>query len=128
MKITAVPDDDDEVGYGKPPKKHRFQKGQSGNPQGRPKKLKPMDELFAIALAKKVKINGEILTKQEVIVEALIQHAVKGKPTAMQIMLERMAALEANETVEFDPLLADQIAMARWLSSLEPQKPEANVS
>jgi hypothetical protein len=29
-----------EVGYGKPPKQHRFKKGQSGNPGGRPKKAK----------------------------------------------------------------------------------------
>jgi hypothetical protein len=27
-----------EVGYGKPPKQTRFQKGTSGNPSGRPKK------------------------------------------------------------------------------------------
>lgn len=27
---------DDKVGYGKPPKEHRFQPGQSGNPKGRP--------------------------------------------------------------------------------------------
>src|SRR5258706_8730777 len=28
---------DYEVGYGKPPKKHRFKKGQSGNRAGRPR-------------------------------------------------------------------------------------------
>ena len=31
---------DYEVGYGKPPKEHRFKKGQSGNPRGRPKDAK----------------------------------------------------------------------------------------
>jgi hypothetical protein len=29
--------DDDQVGYGKPPKHSQFKKGQSGNSRGRPK-------------------------------------------------------------------------------------------
>ncbi|MEM6538853.1 MAG: DUF5681 domain-containing protein [Pseudomonadota bacterium] len=32
--------DADEVGYGRPPKAHRFKKVQSGNPRGQPKKYK----------------------------------------------------------------------------------------
>lgn len=30
-------DGDYEVGYGRPPEQHRFKRGQSGNPRGRPK-------------------------------------------------------------------------------------------
>ena len=32
-----------EVGYGKPPREHRFKKGQSGNPFGRPRKARPIE-------------------------------------------------------------------------------------
>lgn len=31
-------DDEERAGYSKPPKSHRWKKGQSGNPRGRPKK------------------------------------------------------------------------------------------
>ena len=33
-----APIDAEEVGYCKPPKQHQFKKGQSGNPNGRPRK------------------------------------------------------------------------------------------
>jgi len=33
--MTREDDDDDRVGYGKPPKRTRFRPGQSGNPRGR---------------------------------------------------------------------------------------------
>lgn len=36
---------DDDVGYGRPPKRHQFQPGQSGNPGGRPRKKGRNDAL-----------------------------------------------------------------------------------
>tara|TARA_R110001599_G_scaffold322654_1_gene533768 strand:+ start:1558 stop:2259 length:702 start_codon:yes stop_codon:yes gene_type:complete len=35
--MSKPPENEDPVGYGQPPKRTRFQKGQSGNPGGRPK-------------------------------------------------------------------------------------------
>ena len=35
--MTDHQDEEDTVGYGKPPKSGQFKKGQSGNPKGRPK-------------------------------------------------------------------------------------------
>src|SRR5438477_7828410 len=39
-----------EVGYGKPPLHTRFQKGESGNPKGRPRGKKNMATLLSTAL------------------------------------------------------------------------------
>jgi hypothetical protein len=52
--------DDDQVGYGKPPKRNQFKKGQSGNPSGRPKKPKSFERSMteALFIEHDVKING----------------------------------------------------------------------
>ena len=52
-------DDDDYVGYGRPPKKHRFKPGQSGNPAGRQKGSRnKLGEDFIAALYEDFKDNG----------------------------------------------------------------------
>src|SRR3954452_17894308 len=50
-------DDDDRVGFRKPPKRTQFKPGQSGNPNGRPKGAKNFATRVAEVLSKPVKIT-----------------------------------------------------------------------
>lgn len=70
------------VGYGRPPKQHRFKKGQSGNPRGRPKKSgrrpKPGEiDVAAILNAEFTLPDGERkMGAYEVVCRALATRAV----------------------------------------------------
>src|SRR5262245_25370013 len=75
------------VGYGRPPANRQFKPGQSGNPRGRPKGSKNLATMFAEALSRPIKVrdkSGKIrtLSKQELMVEVMINKAAAGDPKA----------------------------------------------
>lgn len=83
---------DYEVGYGKPPKQHRFQSGQSGNPKGRPKKRNDMPSLMNQELNKKIRVKdqGEVrtITKLEAMMASLMARAIQGDYRAVKLVME----------------------------------------
>lgn len=91
---------DFEVGYGKPPTKSRFKKGQSGNPKGRPKKSRNLKTLLEDALNEVITVQqGDTvrrLTKKEVAIQAMITKAMKADSKAFIALFG--ATLKANET------------------------------
>lgn len=85
---TDKPADEDEIGFKKPPKKHQFQKGRSGNPAGRPKGKKSRRAIVERVLLEKriIEISGtpRELTMIELAVLALRQEAMSGKSRAFK--------------------------------------------
>ncbi|XHR27473.1 MAG: DUF5681 domain-containing protein [Chthoniobacteraceae bacterium] len=106
-----------DVGYGKPPKHSQFQKGQSGNPAGRPKKRKSRQELFEEAWQSEVNVNGKMMTKAELFVHQLVNDGIKGKAGARNLLMGFLpdAEGEKNGTEEFDPDIDDKIALTQWM-------------
>lgn len=79
-----------EVGYCKPPKETQFQKGQSGNCKGRPKKER--DDVLTL-LQKEMHsqvtlADGQRISKEEAMVKQLANKAVKGDIKSQKIVLQ----------------------------------------
>lgn len=82
---TTNPDAGDsgyEVGYGKPPKAHRFKPGQSGNPRGRKKGTKSFSTLVQEELDSKIVVVTDgarrKMTKREIVAKKLVARAMQG--------------------------------------------------
>lgn len=63
----------------------KFQPGQTGNPNGRPKKLPDLDKLLAEVLGP----NKDGRDGMEVIIEAMLKKAAKGDVKAAELLLNR---------------------------------------
>lgn len=90
-----------DVGYGKPPKKHQFKPGQSGNKKGRPKGRKNTYTLLTELLEQKIPIkeNGKDLkiSKRSAMLIQLVNKAVKGDLKAINSLLPHVLLADAKE-------------------------------
>jgi Family of unknown function (DUF5681) len=117
---------DDGVGYGKPPKRTRFKPGQSGNPNGRPKGGKNLKTDLVEELSERVPVteNGRPLkiSKQRLMVKALIAKAVKGDTRAAGILISLLAqtiGLDAQEGAKVDLSAEDDAILASWMARVK---------
>jgi DNA-binding FadR family transcriptional regulator len=89
-----------EVGYKRPPRRTRFTKGESGNPNGRPKGSKNLATLLEKELRQRVVVNENgrrrSITKQEAMIKHLVNKALSGDRRLLQLMLEEIRLLETR--------------------------------
>jgi hypothetical protein len=77
-------DCDYTVGPGRPPKEHQFQKGQSGNPGGRPK-----NESVSATIRRMLQGEHNGRPIQDILVERMIKEALSGKYPFLRELLDR---------------------------------------
>jgi hypothetical protein len=91
---------DDTVGYGKPPRRTQFKKGQSGNPTGRAKGSKNLPTLLMKTLNELVAVteNGQRrkISKLEAMMKQLVNKAAAGEPKATQLLLNMIQLIEGR--------------------------------
>ncbi|MCB7129877.1 MAG: hypothetical protein J3T61_10120 [Candidatus Brocadiales bacterium] len=110
--------DDYKVGYGKPPKHTRWQKGQSGNPKGRLKK-QPLsqhqtlrrlrEELFAATNKEVIVKDGEEIRRMramEAVFYKLVEKALGGDLRSIKFLMELMK-YQVNEHEEWQFLFME---------------------
>lgn len=85
--------------------KHGFKKGQSGNPNGRPKKLPHLDELLADVLSEESEEDG--MDAAKAILVALRNKAMKGDIRAAEVLFDR-AYGKAKQFIEQNNLFDEK--------------------
>lgn len=96
VPVTGPPTQSDYVvGYGKPPKEHRFRKGQSGNPRGRPRGAKSSKDLLEKILSTKLTVHDagggpRKIEQLEALLLSMVARAIKGDTRCMNLLLRLM--------------------------------------
>ena len=106
---------DYHIGYGKPPKRTRFEAGRSGNPNGRPKVAPdPLGEIVQEVLDAPMQYREsgrtKTATRREVRLKLLVERAVKGDVAAAELLLKKR-----NHAVRHEGVGARRLVVTDWL-------------
>jgi hypothetical protein len=126
----------ESVGYGRPPKRSQFKKGQSGNSKGRPRGSKSLATLIEDEMRQAVTVteNGtrKKISKKQAIAKRVVNGAIAGDPKMVPILLGKTAtkdnpeasvdAVEAPFSAQDELVIRDVIARLRSAEPLsEPE-------
>ncbi len=113
---------DYKVGYGRPPLKTRFAPGQSGNPRGRPRGAKSVNQIAQNVIEGLVTVqeNGRTrrVSRIEVGLLGLANKAMRGDLGALRLLVQICRQISEGELPKSN-LERDQIAAAEARASIE---------
>ena len=115
--------DDNDVGYGKPPRANQFKPGQSGNPKGRPKGAKSEATILHELLQQKIDLNHRGKTRKITILEAILRRiaedSLKGNTRSAAFLLNRLREMTANEPDETDLSEDEKTVLETYLKDFQ---------
>lgn len=90
-----------KVGYCRPPVHSRFKPGQSGNPKGRPKGSKTLQQIFLDEVGRPVQVKTaagvQTMGKLQVLVRNTVDKALQGDLPCKRIVLGQVATAQAEK-------------------------------
>ncbi len=92
---------EETIGYGRPPAKHRFKKGQSGNPKGRPKGARGLKAEAAEVLNETFPMTGSrkrVSARKAMLLKQREKAIKNGDPRATSMLLGFAQSLEDEES------------------------------
>lgn len=121
--------DDYRVGPGKPPRHTRFKPGQSGNPNGRPKRRDTFQYALERELMRIVVVpeNGKRrrVQKQQLVAQTVVHRAIKGDHKAAELVFRTSGSgKEAASAPGADLPVADPEMLKRIQARLNRLLPE----
>jgi hypothetical protein len=129
--VTAAPDDE-PIGYKRPPKKHQFEPGRSGNPKGRPRGAKGLRQILQGEFSQRMQImegNKPLrVSKLQLIVKRELEKAMAGNQRAIEHVISlniQMFGLGSDEPKEEEELtLGEQLYIEAIMKRLGPTSDE----
>jgi len=126
-RARSAPDDND-VGYGKPPRANQFKPGQSGNPKGQPEGAKSEATILHELLQQKISLNERGRTRSITVLEGIIRRiaedSLKGNIKSAAFMLNRLQAMSSGETDESGLSDDEQTVLETYLKKYKPDQSE----
>lgn len=126
-RVRIRPQNND-VGYGRPPKEHQFKPGQSGNPKGRKKGVKNEAAILHELLQHMVTLTERGKTRKITLLEAILRRVaedcLKGNIRSAAFLLNRFQTLSAGEGAKTEISEDDKAVLEAYLKELQPKDGE----
>ena len=110
--LSDPPEGSYEVGFKKPPEATRFARGQSGNPNGRPKGSKNLATIVTTAAMQLITVTEHGKTRQVTKLEAamtqLLNKAASGDFGAVRLLIQVIPGMESQAAKIGAPALSDE--------------------